>query len=199
MEIKFREKKKYCKDADMYLFDRNYTGEKKLRNRKLIKIFLSFIVICVIASQSRISLLGNKNHIQAGNLSLIFIVLVLALGMGLGFFLLDKIGFNIGEAHGKNLYEKIGGRNFEKYVDADVNIIFNDNEIVWTRASKQLNVGYEEIENIEYTDEYIYIVINPKSVIWIPNEIFTSYDERSSLLNYINLKVQTNNNQFNFS
>ncbi|SFC29788.1 hypothetical protein [Clostridium uliginosum] len=46
--IIFREKRKYCKDADMYLVDNNNTSERKLKKRKLIKIMLIITLVPVI-------------------------------------------------------------------------------------------------------------------------------------------------------
>lgn len=76
------------------------------------------------------------------------------------------------------------------FLYADVKIDFNQDRIIWTRASKQLNIGYEEIRKIDDTNEYIYILINTQSVIWIPNEAFISIEARKNFLNYVNLKVK---------
>lgn|GEM_PF-5886237 len=201
MEVKFREKKKYCKDADMYLFDNNNTDERKLKMRKSIKIILliMFITMFLIplvmnGEYSRIIGYGDIKLSILYFMSEGFIGLLLILVIVLTFIFLDKIVFRLAEKRSRNLYSKIGGRNHEKYVDADVNIELSDDKIIWTRASKQLNIGYEEIKKIEDTGEYIYILINAKCVIWIPSEAFISIEIRKKFLNYINLKVHRNNN-----
>lgn len=191
MEIEFREKKKYCKDADMYLFDMRNTKKRKLEVRKIIKIILIIeVVACVIAFQSGVLSAGRTNHVNIGLLSFAFTALIMTLGVMIGFFILNKIGFGFAETIGRSSFKRIGGKNSEKYVDADVNIVFNDDKLIWTRAANRLEIEYEEIKKVEETDEYIYILINTQSVIWIPKEAFISTEERGNFLNYVNLKIQ---------
>lgn len=190
MEIEFRDKKKYCKDADMYLFDMQDTNEHKFKVRKIVKIILIVeVVMCFVIFQMRIPLFGQKSYVKTSLPGLVFTGLLLTAGIMIGFFILNKFGFDLAEKRGRNLLSKIGGRNYEKYVDADVRITLNEDKIIWTRESEKLNIRYEDIRKVEDTDEYIYIVINPQSVIWIPIEAFISIEAKRNFLNYVQLKV----------
>lgn len=191
MKIVFREKKEYCYDTDMYLFNKNNTEELRLERRKIIKILLVIMTVSLFA----IRLITYNNYTRTSVTYFFIIGLILLLGIIIIFVFLDKKGFEFEEKLIKNIYSKFGGKNHRKFVDADVKIIFNNNEIIWERASKQLNITYENIKEIKDTSKYIYILISNKSAIWIPSEVLISAEEREQIVTFINYKIHKTNRE----
>lgn len=189
MTIIFREKKEYCYDADLYILSNS--EELRLKWRRLLNIIMIFIIVAYFFEE----VFRETNYNEQKLINILFSVLILLFIFVFVrvFSILENKIFQIIESLYRKIWLKLNEENYIRYIDLEVKIVLGDTGIIWSRGEKKLHITYENIRLAKDSGKYIYIFVSMKNVIWIPNCIFRTEEEKKQVITFINYKINKSN------
>lgn len=191
MTIIFREKKEYCYDADLYILSNS--EELRLKWRRLLNIMIIFIMVAYFFEE--IFKETNYNEEKLINILFVELILLFILIFRTGFSFLENKSFQIVEKFYGEIWLKLKGKNYIGYIDSDVKIVLSNGGITWSRGEKKIHTTYENIREVNDSGKYIYIFVSTKDVIWIPNWIFRTEEEKQQVITFIDYKINKSNKE----